>query len=184
MKPYPATPTMRNLEIKTRYDDLVVARQLAGSVGAKVVGVSKDTDTYFRVQQGRLKLRQAEGNTHGTLIHYERQDRVESRYSEYRLAKVGEPSEIKALLDAALGTLVTVIKIRHLLLYGATRIHLDQVERLGRFVELETVLRGQSEEVAQAEHELVKQALGLDQREPIATSYSDLLLRAKERQDA
>ena len=175
---------MRNLEIKTRYDDLDLARQLALSLGAKDGGVSQDADTYFRVQHGRLKLRQAAGDSHGTLIHYDRPDRVESRYSEYRLATVGEAREIKALLDAALGTLVTVIKIRHVLLYSATRIHLDQVERLGRFVELETVLRGQSEEEAQAEQELVKQALGLNRREPVAFSYSDLLLRAKERQDA
>jgi adenylate cyclase class IV len=89
------------------------------------------------------------------------------------------------LLDAALGTLVMVIKIRHVLLYSATRIHLDQVEGLGRFVELETVLlRGQSEEEAQAEHELVKEALGLNRREPVALSYSHLLLRPNERQDA
>ena len=97
---------------------------------------------------------------------------------------MGEARETEALLDAALGTLVRVIKSRHVLLYSATRIHLDQVESLGRFVELETVLRGQSEEEAQAEQELVKQALGLNRREPVAFSYSDLLLRAKERQDA
>ena len=175
---------MRNLEIKTRYDDLDMARQLALSLGAKDGGVSQDADTYFRVQQGRLKLRRVEGGSHGTLIHYNRPDRVESCYSEYRLATVGEARETEALLDAALGRLVRVIKIRHVLLYSATRIHLDQVERLGRFVELETVLRGQSEEEAQAEHELVKRVLGLDQRDPVAVSYSDLLLSAKESQDA
>ncbi len=176
---------MRNLEIKARYDHLDLARQLALSLGAKDGGVSQDADTYFRVQQGRLKLRQVAGDSHGTLIYYDRPDRVESRYSTYRLATVGEARETEALLDAALGTLVRVIKIRHVLVYGATRIHLDQVERLGRFVELETVLRrGQSEEEAQAEQELVKEALGLNRREPVAFSYSDLLLRAKERQDA
>jgi len=52
---------MRNLEIKTRYDDLDLARQLALSLGAKDGGVSQDADTYFRVQYGRLKLRQAAG---------------------------------------------------------------------------------------------------------------------------
>jgi adenylate cyclase class IV len=175
---------MRNLKIKTRYDDLDLARQLALSLGAKDGGVSQDADTYFRVQHGRLKLRQAAGDSHGTLIHYDRPDRVESRYSEYRLATVGEAREIEAVLDAALGTLVRVIKIRHVLLYSAaTRIHLDQVERLGRFVELETVFRGQSKEEAQAEQELVKEALGLNRREPVALSYSDLLLRPKESQD-
>ena len=69
---------MRNLEIKTRYDDLDLARQLALSLGAKDGGVSQDADTYFRVQHGRLKLRQAAGDSHGTLIHYDRPDRVES----------------------------------------------------------------------------------------------------------
>lgn len=104
-------------------------------------------------------------------------DLAKSRYSEYHLAPVGDPEVLRTLLDAALGTLVTVIKTRRLLLYGATRIHLDQVEGLGRFIELETVILDQTEQEARAEHEIVKKALGLKRRETVATGYSDLLLQ-------
>jgi predicted adenylyl cyclase CyaB len=132
-------------------------------------------DTYFRVPRGRLKLRRIGGSPHSTLIYYDRPDRAESRYSEYYLAPVVDAEEVETLLDTALGTLVKVDKTRHLFLYGATRIHLDRVENLGCFVELETVVQYQTEEDALAEHELVKQTLGLDERETVAVSYGDLL---------
>lgn len=140
------------------------------------MGPRRDIDTYFQVPQGRLKLRQTEGSPHGALIYYERPDRAESRYSRYHLVTVHDPEETRTLLHYALGTLVTVTKTRRLFLYGATRIHLDQVEGLGNFVELETAMPGLSEEQARTEHELVKQALALDHRETVPTSYSDLLL--------
>lgn len=167
---------MKNLEIKTRYPDLDLARQIARSLSAQDMGASQDVDTYFRVSHGRLKLRQTEDGSQDTLIYYERPDRAESRYSEYHLAPVGAPETTKTLLDGALGTLVTVTKTRHLFLYGMPRIHLDQVEGLRRFVELETAIREQTEEAARSEHELVKKALDLDRQEIVAAGYGDLLL--------
>ena len=142
---------------------------------------SRDVDTYFQVPRGRLRLRQTEGSSHGTLIYYDRPDRAESRYSEYHLAPVSDSEATKTLFDAVLGVLVTVTKTRHLFLYGATRIHLDRVEGLGRFVELETIIQRQTEEEARVEHELVKQTLGLDRCETVVASYSDLLEARKER---
>ena len=139
------------------------------------MGEHRQGDTYFRVPRGRLKLRRIRGSPHSTLIYYDRPDRTESRYSEYHLAPVDDAEEVETLLGTALGTLVKVGKTRHLFSYGATRIHLDQVENLGCFVELETVIQYQTEEEARAEHELVKQTLGLDEREIVAVSYGDLL---------
>jgi predicted adenylyl cyclase CyaB len=92
---------------------------------------------------------------------------------------VNDAEEIETLLGAALGTFVKVNKTRHLFVYGATRIHLDRVENLGCFVELETIMQYQTEEEARAEHELVKQTLGLDERETLAVSYGDLRERAR-----
>jgi predicted adenylyl cyclase CyaB len=139
------------------------------------MGERQQGDTYFRVPRGRLKLRRIRGSPHSTLIYYDRPDRPESRYSEYHLALVDDAEEVETLLGAALGTLVKVDKIRHMFLYGATRTHLDRVENLGCFVELETVMQYQTEEEARAEHELVKQTLGLDERETVAFSYGDFL---------
>ncbi len=101
---------MKNLEIKARYAELDLARQRARSLGARDTGVSRDVDTYFRVPQGRLKLRRTEGSPHGTLIYYDRPDLTESRYSEYYLAPVHDPEVTRALLDGALDTFVTVTK--------------------------------------------------------------------------
>jgi len=145
------------------------------------MGEHRQGDTYFRVPRGRLKMRRIRDSPRGTLIYYDRPDRAESRYSEYYLAPVDDAEEVETLLDTALGTLVKVGKTRHLFSYSATRIHLDQVENLGCFVELETVMQYQTEEEARAEHELVKQTLGLDERETVAVSYSDLLRRRSRR---
>lgn len=139
------------------------------------MGEHRQGDTYFRVPCGRLKMRRIRDSPRGTLIYYDRPDRAESRYSKYYLAPVDDAEEVETLLDTALGTLVKVDKTRHLFLYGATRIHLDRVENLGCFVKLETVMQYQTEEEARAEHELVKQTLGLDEREIVAVSYGDHL---------
>jgi adenylate cyclase class IV len=88
---------------------------------------------------------------------------------------VNDAEEIEPLLGATLGTHVKVDKIRHLFLFGATRIHLDRVANLGCFVELETVIQHQREEETYAEHELVGQTLRLDECETVAVSYGDLL---------
>lgn len=167
---------MRNLEIKTRFDDLDLAGRLAREIGARDLGASRDVDTYFHVPHGRLKLRLSEGTGDAALIHYDRPDQTTSRYSEYQLANISDPQQTLEVLSAALGVCVMVAKTRHLFLYGDTRIHLDQVDGLGCFVELETVIRGQTEEETHAEHRQVIQALGLDRREVVASSYSNLLL--------
>ncbi len=171
-----AVQALRNLEVKTRYPDLAAARRFARQLGAREAGTSRDVDTYFRVPEGRLKLRRTEGAAHGMLIFYRRPDTLSSRLSEYHLSRVDDVPSLLSLLDAAFGVLVTVSKNRQLFLYGATRIHLDQVAGLGSFVELETVLHGQDAVEAEAEHELVKRALRLEEQQAVSASYSDLLL--------
>lgn len=167
----------RNLEVKVRVEDLDAIARRAREIGALDHGVSRDRDTYFQAPRGRLKLRQTAGQAHATLIAYARADVARSRHSAYWLTRVEQPEELLAGLDATLGTLVTVDKTRHVFIWGATRIHLDRVVRLGSFVELETVLGGQSEADASAEHAWLKQALGLDEAPIERLSYSDLLLR-------
>ena len=172
--------SVRNIEVKARAEDLERVRLLASALGAVDQGVTRDVDTYSRVAQGRLKLRQSDGYRHGTLIHYERADLTESRPSDYTLLRVDEPDLLKSMLASALGLRIVVAKTRHLYLAGVTRIDLDRVESLGSFVELETVLTGQSESEAQVEHRFIRQALEIDQQQIIALSYSDLLLAAAE----
>jgi homotetrameric cytidine deaminase len=174
------TPPRRNVEIKTRDADPGATLERALALGASDEGVLTQRDTYFGARHGRLKLREEDGpSARAHLIAYMRPDSDEQRTSNYRLAEVSDPAALREALDAALGTRVVVDKRRHLLLYENVRIHLDEVEGLGSFVELEGVappssdLTREEELVARLREEL---ALG----EPVAVSYSDLLLDAPE----
>ncbi len=167
---------MQNIETKARVDDLDRVRRLALDLGASDRGTFHDIDTYFVVGHGRLKLRVTEGTPSGTLIAYHRLDQLESRISDYTLAAVPDPDALRQALSETLGVLVTVRKSRRLLLFGATRIHLDEVEALGTFAELETVMDGQTRGEAETEHRFLRAKLGLDQAEIVPVSYSDLLM--------
>ena len=144
-------------------------------------------DTYFYVTQvkdaaileackPRLKLREIDGTGDAWLIYYERPNHSESRYSQYHLSKVSDPSTLKALLTVALGVETIVQKQREVWMFKNTRIHLDTVTDLGQFIELETVFQGQTEAEAADEHQHVKDLLDLGTADPVAVSYSDLVI--------
>jgi predicted adenylyl cyclase CyaB len=169
----------RNIEIKVRVsaDEGADIAQRAKELNARAVGTSTDVDTYFRVQHGRLKLRVRDDEPTGTLIYYERPNQAASRLSNYRLISIPDAPALRETLSLALGVLVTVAKRRHVLIYGETRIHFDDVEGLGCFIELETVLGTQIYAAALAEHRTVFDTLGLAAGEIVPESYSDLLLQ-------
>jgi homotetrameric cytidine deaminase len=171
------TPPRRNVELKARDADPAATLERALSLGATDEGVLAQRDTYFKRARGRLKLREQNGGREAgaRLIAYSRRDEETARTSAYRLAEVADPAALREALDAALGTLVVVEKHRRLLLYENVRIHLDEVRDLGSFVELEGVAAPDSD--LSREHELVarlREELALG--EPVAASYSDLLL--------
>jgi len=160
----------RNLEIKARDANPRRSLELALELGAEDRGEISQRDTYFGHANGRLKLREQDpGDTE--LIQYRRADEAGPRVSDYRLVPVGDADALREALDAALGTLVVVEKSRRLLIWEGVRIHLDEVEGLGSFVELEDPSGGDWLDELSAK-------LGI--REPIAGSYSDLLLETSE----
>ena len=167
----------RNVELKARDADPEATLRRALELGASDEGVLRQRDTYFGRARGRLKLREQEGGRGpiAQLIAYQRPDDAHARTSAYRIADVADPDALRDALDAALGTRVVVDKRRHLLLYENVRIHIDDVDGLGAFVELEGVAAPESD--LTREHELVEHLraeLGLG--EPVPVSYSDLLL--------
>jgi homotetrameric cytidine deaminase len=171
------TPPRRNVELKARDADPGATLQRALALGASDEGILRQRDTYFGRARGRLKLREQEGGRApiAQLIAYQRPDAAQLRTSAYRLADVADPGALREALDAALGTLVVVDKRRHLLLYENVRIHLDDVEDLGRFVELEGVAPPDSD--LEPERALVERLRAqLDLGDPVPVSYSDLLL--------
>lgn len=181
----------RNLELKVRCapGDLERVRARADAAGIGPFHRMRQIDTYFRVSQGRLKLRAIEpdsGPGAVEMIAYHRADLPGSRWSHYhRVPLDGAAADglRQALADVA-GVLAVVDKTREVAIARRTRIHLDRVRGLGDFVELETVVAG-DEDAAGAEVELeldtIGRTLGLDAYAVVAGSYSDLILDAHDR---
>jgi homotetrameric cytidine deaminase len=166
----------RNVELKAVDPDPARSLAVARDLGAEDRGILRQRDTYFRTRSGRLKLREEEPGG-ATLIQYDRPDAAQARESRYRLTAVPDPEELRASLDAALGTLVVVDKERRLLLWEGVRIHLDTVEGLGSFVELEGVAPDASD--LSAEHDKVARLRdALQVGDVLTDSYSDQLLGA------
>ena len=141
----------------------------------------EQSDVYFPVAAGRLKLRAnvAEGAVSAELIQYQRPDDSGARISTYRRVPIAP--EMSAVLEQALsdslGVLARVRKVRTVAVWESTRIHLDEVDGLGQFVELETVLGDSlSAESGRAEFEDAVEWLGLASLESVPGSYSDLML--------
>lgn len=168
---------MRNVEIKTRVESLAPFRaRLRAMKGAVREPVVRQTDWYFRVPKGRLKLRVHGGRRSGTLIAYVRPNRRAARASDFQLMLVAYPAATRALLEAMFGLRVCVRKRREVWICKNARVHLDQVDGLGRFLEIEVcVTRGAAQ--ARALMKTLRAALGVEDATLIAGSYSDMLGR-------
>jgi predicted adenylyl cyclase CyaB len=160
----------RNVEIKARAFDLAVIQQRVEALGAVAAGELTQTDTFFDVPGGRLKLREFSDDT-AELISYVRDDQSGPKVSSYLVTSVTAPDRLRDVLGHALGLRGVVRKRRTLFLLGQTRIHLDEVEGLGAFVEFEVVL-------LDGQPEVEGQRLALDLLEKIAISPADLVARA------
>ena len=125
------------IEIKARCTQAQRVRDYLRSHGADVRGIDYQTDTYFRVPRGRLKLR--EGRIENALIYYERADQESAKQSNVLLTKTQSDSTLKAQLTQALGVLVVVKKQREIAFIDNVKFHIDRVEGLGHFVEIEAI---------------------------------------------
>jgi homotetrameric cytidine deaminase len=168
----------RNIEIKARDREPGRTLELALKLGAEDRGEISQRDTYFARARGRLKLREQEPGE-DELIQYLRSDEREARTSEYRRVPAGAAEALREALDAAYGTLVVVEKRRRLLLHDGVRIHLDEVEGLGSYMELEAVASDDGAADLEQEHAKVarlRAQLEIADEALIGRSYSDLLL--------
>jgi homotetrameric cytidine deaminase len=164
-----------NVELKAadRDPETTAARCLA--LGATDRGELHQTDTYFLARRGRLKLRTDESAAE--LIAYTRPDHPDAAESTYVLAPVSAPEELADALEAALGTVVIVSKRRRLFLWEGVRIHLDEVDGLGSFVEFEAVLPDAGDaETARGKVARLRAELAIEDDALISAGYADLLL--------
>lgn len=164
-----------NIEIKARIADFQQMQKRVTKIADGPEKRLEQEDTFFNSSRGRLKLRVSPDN-YAELIYYERRNQSGPKHSEYCLIKVDEPETLKNALGAAIGIRGIVRKTRHLYYSGQTRIHLDEVEHLGYFLEIEVVLRSdQSLDAGEiiARNFMVK--LGIAQSQLIQHAYIDLL---------
>ena len=166
---------MRNVEIKVRCDDLHPVHAALVGRGLKRVARMRQVDTYFDTRDGRLKLREIDGQARVELIGYRRPDLPTARTSTYSVARVTDIEATRSVLAAVLGIRVVVGKTRDLYQWDSTRVHLDAVDGLGTFVELETALYGGELDAAERECRRIFDALGLDDEHIVGPSYADLI---------
>ena len=165
----------RNVEIKARIENPSALLERATAVfDSDPVEILQD-DTFFFCANGRLKLREL-SPSHGQLIFYQRADSRGPKESSYFISNTSEPASLRQTLALSLGVSGRVRKRRRLFLIGNIRVHLDHVEGLGHFVELEVVLtEGESIEAGRvAAHNLMKQ-LGISEESLLDGAYVDML---------
>ena len=167
-----------NLEWKARLPDWDAALRAAERVATAGPELQQQIDTYFRAARGRLKLRQIQtaAGESAELIFYERSDDRETKSSLYVRQPLPNATSWLAMLTAALGSWAVVTKRRTIYWHHNVRMHLDQVEGLGNFLEFEAVLAAESDRAVSAA--LVQNLIRnfeLTQQQGIAGSYSDFI---------
>ena len=167
---------MRNIEIKARLRDWARANETCVRIGAESQGDIQQTDTYFDIPDGRLKLRECDPGE-DYLVFYHRPDVAAVRGSDYHIEPAG--ASMGQLLKQALGVLGVVRKTRALWLWENVRIHLDRVENLGDFIEFEAVLSKDHDDADGFEKlTYLRDAFEIRDDDLETGSYSDLLLNA------
>jgi len=164
-----------NIEIKARVRDFPELKRRAEAISDSPLEVIPQEDTFFVTSKGRLKLRILAPDR-AQLVYYERPDQDGPKRSDYFIFNTNDPENLKTALRLALGIRGVVRKTRYLYMVGQTRVHLDNVERLGQFLELEVVLRAdQSDADGQAIADHLMKRLGIEPTDLIEGAYMDLL---------
>lgn len=177
-----ARSAMQNVEMKAELRDLPLARAIAPSVGCKFVETLEQTDTYFRLADGRLKRRETEGERYPPeWIFYHRDNLARPRLSRFAIYTENQAHE--RFGRHLLPVWVIVHKVRDVWVWGtaSVRVHLDTVDRLGTFIEFEALVSPQFS-VAKAHAALaeLRRAFAPAMGEPLALGYADLIARESE----
>jgi predicted adenylyl cyclase CyaB len=165
----------RNVEIKARISSVeAMVPRVAALADRGPVEIDQD-DTFFVCERGRIKLR-ALSATEGQLIFYRRANHAGPKESRFVISPTASPDSLRDALTLAYGSAGRVRKHRTLYLVGRTRVHLDRVESLGHFLELEVVLAdGESPDAGVKEARALMTALGLADHQLLDGAYVDLL---------
>jgi predicted adenylyl cyclase CyaB len=172
--------THLNIEIKAKCQDPEFIRKYLQKNNAEFKGTDHQTDTYFNVGQGRLKLR--EGNIENNLIFYERNDQPDAKESNFQLINISDRIGLKDLLTKSLGIKVIVKKSREIYFIANVKFHIDEVDGLGSFAEIEAsnLYAKVSREHLQGQCEFYLREFRINNEDLISVSYSDMMITLKE----
>ena len=169
-----------NIEIKAKSNNQEVIRDILKSKNADFRGIDHQIDTYFKINLGRLKLR--EGDIENNLIHYNRENKEGPKQSDVILYKSVPGSKLKSLLTKALGILVVIDKQREIYFIDNVKFHIDKVKNLGTFIEIEAIDNNESI----GKNKLLEQCqfyldlFKIPKNDLVSVSYSDLMLNENE----
>jgi adenylate cyclase class 2 len=163
------------IEIKARCENPDKVRKILKTRSAIYVGKDHQIDTYFKVNTGRLKLR--EGKIENYLIHYNRENTKGPKKSSVLLYKTNPGSSLKSILTKALGVLVVVEKQREIYFIENVKFHIDNVKNLGRFVEIEAIGEGSKSDRKKLDEQCrhFLELFEIASKDLIPNSYSDML---------
>jgi len=166
-----------NIEIKARSNSHDQIREYLKSKNADFKGVDHQIDTYFAVPSGRLKLRR--GNVENSLIFYNRDNQSGPKQSDVSFSRVDADSNIKEVLSMAFGVLVEVDKKREIYFIDNVKIHIDTVEGLGTFMEIEAIDYDGTigTDKLQKQCDFYMKELRVQEKDLLTSSYSDMLLQ-------
>jgi predicted adenylyl cyclase CyaB len=164
-----------NIEIKAILRDRASAEATAARLSDVAPEIIHQEDFFFNSERARLKLR-IFSPERGELIRYERRNLADARCSRYVIARTPDPQALFEILKATFGLAGVVRKKRILYLIGQTRVHIDEVEELGEFLEFEAVLRPyQSETEGKEIVSVLLSEFGIEEQDLVGEAYVDLL---------
>jgi predicted adenylyl cyclase CyaB len=168
-----------NFEFKARCKETESLEKILKEHLPEYIGQDQQTDTYFNVPYGRMKLR--EGNIENSLIHYVRNNTAEAKQSDVILYQHHHALALKEILIRALGIKVVINKLRKIYFINNVKFHFDMVENLGTFVEVEAIDKDGSIGLQKLKEQCTFYAklFSIEKEDYLAESYSDLLLAKK-----
>ena len=168
-----------NIEIKartTKYKQDKIRKILLQSF-AKFIGVDNQVDTYFKVEEGRLKIRK--GDFENYLVYYNREDKEDSKQSNVELYSLLKHSYLEKIIRKTHDILVIIDKKREIYFINNVKFHIDYVKNLGTFIEIEAISKNKTIPIEKIKKQCdyYKSLFNINNKDLIKNSYSDMLLK-------
>ncbi|HHN47696.1 MAG TPA: CYTH domain-containing protein [Bacteroidales bacterium] len=167
---------IHNFEFKARTNKLSALEEKLLKLNPRFIGLDHQTDTYFNINSGRLKLR--EGNIENSLIFYERQDLAGAKQSTVLLYQHKHNPNLKEILVKSFGVKTVVEKYRKIYFIDHVKFHFDEVQGLGTFVEVEAIDKTGTTKITELQRqcEYFAEFFQIEAKDYVSKSYSDLMI--------